>query len=69
MASISIINGHEFAALPGYWAWCWLGCDDSNGYTHMFTPETLNRLGDGGRIVIVVGTAESSGTYFVRVSR
>jgi len=43
-------------------------CDDSHGYTHSITPETLNRLGEGGRVVIVVGTAESSGTYFVRVS-
>lgn len=43
--------------------------NDSHSVTVTITPETLNQLGVGGRVVVVVGTSDSSGTYFVQVKR
>src|SRR5262245_47540667 len=42
---------------------------DSHSVTQSITPDTLNRLGVGGSVVVVVGAREASGTYFVRVKR
>jgi hypothetical protein len=42
---------------------------EGHGATLSVTPRTLRDLGVGGRVVVVVGTTNPSGTYYVRVSR
>jgi hypothetical protein len=43
--------------------------DDTHTFSRTITSRTLERPGPGGRVVVVVGSRECSGTYFVRVRR
>ncbi len=43
--------------------------DASRTFSRTITSRTLERLGQGGRVVVVVGSRESSGTYFVQIRR
>jgi len=41
---------------------------EGHGDSRSITPQRLGRLGAGGRVVVVAGTAVPSGTYYVRVT-